>query len=352
MKIAILGAIDSPVIKDATGGTEIWTYNFSEELMKRGHDVTVFANSESVLSSKLVKTTDYNDLIDEKTKQIIKARFAFFCIDEMVELVKRQDEFDLIHVSVYSLLYVLPLANLIKKPVVVTIHGSGLTYDDAKIVIEKCPNVHFVFISKSFAKTWPEPKKSRIIYNGINVKDFPLSDKPREYYFWMSRISKEKGVEDVIKFAKKSGEKVVIAGPVRDEEYFNNQVKPNLGKNISYVGELGLMDKVKYYQGAKAFLFPIKWPEPFGLVVVEAMSCGTPVVAYNLGAMNELIERGKTGFLARPNNIDDLIKYSKLCEGIKPTDCRESVKKLFSIEHMVDQYMQYYDQIIRDYTKP
>lgn len=347
MKIAIVGAIDSAIKKDAIAGTEIWTYNFVKQMIERGYDITLFANSESKTPGKLIETTDYRDLIDKKTKQIIKSRFALLSIDEMVELVKRQDEFDLIHLSVFSLSYILPLSRLIKKPLVATIHGSGLSYNDAKIVIEKYPNVNFVFISKSFAKTWPLPKKYKIIYNGIDTDSFPLSVAPRKYYFWMSRISKEKGVEDVIKFSQKSGQKVVIAGPIRDVDYFNKEVKPYLCRNIQYVGELGLREKVKYYQGAIAFLFPIKWPEPFGLVVIEAMACGTPVIAYDLGAMDEIIEHGKTGYLVEPNNIKEMIKFSKLCSKIQPSNCRNRVKKIFSIEHMVDQYIGLYEQLIK-----
>lgn len=346
MKIAILGAIDSPISRDATAGTEIWTYNYVEQLIKRGHKVTLFADSKSSTSGKLVETTEFKDLIDSKTGQIVKSRFALLCIDEMVELVKKQNEFDLIHISVFSLPYVLPLTKLLTKPVFVTIHGSGFNYEDAKLVTKKYSNIHYVFISESFSRTWPKPKNYRIIHNGIDINNFPLSYSERKYYFWMSRISKEKGVEDVIEFSNKSGQDVIIAGPIRDQEYYNSQVKPFLKKKIKYVGELSLKEKVGYYQGAKAFLFPIKWPEPFGLVVVESMACGTPVVTYDLGAMKEIISNGVDGRIVKPGDIKGFISAAENTVGLGGEQCRKKVEKFFTIEKMVDNYEEYYHEII------
>lgn len=347
MKIALVGPLDSPVKKDASAGSEIWTYNFAEQLKKRGITTSLYAASGSEFSGELIITVDYKDLLKNDGGSISKTKFAFFSISEMVQVVHDQAKYDLIHLSVYSLTYYFPLIELITKPVIVTLHGLSFKKEDAKILLSKNPKANFVAISNSLLTDWDRPRNYKVIHNGISLTNFLFTEGKRKYFFWMGRISKEKGVEDAIKFAQKTKEELIIAGPIRDEEYFNQFVKPNLNSKIRYVGGLGLKEKIKYYQGAKAFLMPVKWEEPFGLVAVEAMACGTPVIAYDRGALPEIISDGIDGFIVKPDDIDGLIKAAKKIEEINRKKCREKVESHFTLEKMVDEYLDYYEEVMK-----
>lgn len=350
MKIAIVGAIDSPIKKDATAGTEIWTYTFAEALIKKGFDVTLFANSDSQFSGHLIKSVDYKDILNNETKQIDRLKFVFFSVSQFVEVIKKQNEFDLIHISVFSFPYILPMTELIKKPVFITIHGSSSSYEDANIFFEKCREPNYIFISDFFRDYWPKVENSRVIHHGIKLEDFPYSDKPRQHYFWMSRISPEKGLDDAIEFAKSTGEELIIAGPIKNQEYFDSKIKPRLNSKIKYIGELDHKRKIEYYQTAKAFLFTIKWREPFGLVVVEAMACGIPVIAYKIGAMPEIISDKIDGFLVDPNSVEGLVKASKHIGEIDNKMCRLKIEEKFNINKMVDKYIEYYQDVLASHS--
>ena len=248
MKIALVGPIDSAVSKNSLGGTEIWTYTFAESLVKKGHNVTMFAPSGSQFSGKLIEVNGNKDLHTAGSgEKISQSRFRLFSIKEMVEVVKQQDQFDLIHLSVFSWNYSLPFSELLHIPLVVTVHGAVFPDEDIKKIFSIYPSPIFIYLSEFFAQKWPKPANFKVIYNGVRLSDFEFNDKPDDYFFWMSRISPEKGVEDAIKFALRSGSTLIIAGPVRDQKYFDTAVKPFLSTKIKYVGPLNFSEKVKYY---------------------------------------------------------------------------------------------------------
>lgn len=346
MKIALIGAIDSQTSQNATAGTEIWTYSFMSELIKRGHNVTLFASSDSKVDAKLISNISSDKLIDTDTGLMSKERVAFFSIDQMIEVVRNQDSFDLVHISAYSSQYYLPFVKLLRKPVIATIHGPSLKREDAEVALPLVKNVNFALISKSFAGDWGHPEKYKIIYNGINLENFSFSNLAKNYYFCMGRIAPEKGISDAVLFATKSGQKLYIAGPITKPTYFEESIKPHLNSKIKYVGELNFNEKMKYYKSALAFLMPIKWPEPFGLVAVESMACGTPVIAYNRGALPEIITSGQDGYLVEPDSIDGLIEATKKIGLIDRKNCRLAVETKFSISSMTDSYIKYYEDIL------
>lgn len=349
MKIALVGAIDSETGEDAIAGTEIWTYNFLLELSARGHEVVLFGSKDSKVEQPLVASVDSKDLIDSHTGEISGMRLAYFSIEQMLELIKRQNDFDLIHLSVYSLQYYLPLLKLLNKPVVITVHGSGLNKEDADKILPLVKQLNFVFISNSFLLNWGKPEKYEVVYNGIRIDDFPFNEEKEDYLFWMGRISPEKGLDDAVKIAVRTNSKLIIAGPNRHPEFFNQNIKPRLSDKIKYVGELGLDEKVKYYQRAKAFLMPIHWEEPFGLVLIEAMACGTPVIAYDRGSVPEIIEDGKNGYIVAENDIDGMIDAIKNIDKIDQKYCRESVINRFTIDKMVSNYERIYQKVTKHY---
>lgn len=347
MKIGIVGPIDTPIGKDSTSGTEVWTYSLAEKLSKLGHHVTLFANNSSNFSGEVVGVVNQEEIFDNSgTDRVSPVRFSVGCAKEMVEVVKRQQDFDVIHISVYSFQYLLPLVELINKPVVLTIHGTAFSDDEIGRIFKEYPQIFYVFISKQYEKKWPHPKKYRVIYNGIEVESFKYQENKSDRFFWMGRISQNKGVDDAIRFAEKSSSNLDIAGPIRDKKYFEEAVKPYLSDNIKYVGELGFDKKNKYYSNARAFLMPIKWEEPFGLVVVESLACGTPVIAYNRGAMPEIIKDGVTGILVTPGDVDGIIEASKKIDTIESKACRLDVEQRFALGLMVDEYISIYSNLI------
>lgn len=355
MKIAIVGPIESAMTKKSVGGTETWTYGFAEYLVKVGHDVTLFGAEGTKFSGTFVPICAHSDIADE-TGALSKQRFAVFSIEEMLALIERINEFDLVHISYYSFHYFLPFSNLIKKPIIETIHGSPMTDTDMEILFHKYQKPYFVFPTKSSADRWPKPKHSQIIYHGIKVEDFPLSkNKNRDYFFWMGRLVEQKGITEAIKFARETNSKLIIAGPKNELKYFDENVKPYLNDKIQYVGELDLVQKVKYLQNAQAFLMPIFWDEPFGLVMVEAMACGTPVVAYGRGSVPELIEDSQTGFVCSPNDFDCFKNAALKIETLSHEEytkmslaCRAHVEKNFTFKRMVTEYEAIYQKAMKE----
>ena len=279
-RIGIVGGVNSPISKDAIGGTEIWTYNFAERLKQSGCDVTLFAPEGSSFSGNMIVTSTKDEIMDDMGTKNSKVNFAVFSINQMIEVVKRQEDFDLFHINFYDFYYAVPFVELIKKPIVVTLHGMNLTSKEANILFSKFKNINYSFISNNLLSRFPAPEKYRVIYNGIDFDSFPLCEEKEDFYFFMGRISQEKGASDAVQFALKTKSKLIIAGPMHDKTYFNVQIKPFLNDRIQYVGELNFSKKVEYYKKAKAFLMPIHWEEPFGLVVLEAKAFGTPVKAY------------------------------------------------------------------------
>jgi glycosyltransferase involved in cell wall biosynthesis len=341
MKIAVAGTIDTPISASSSAGTEIWTYNLCQELIRQKHNVVLFADGGSKIDGEVVSVCNHEELLDANG-QISKSKLAIFTFEQIIKIADRQEEFDLIQISIFSFAYVLPAIKLFTKPVFITVHGSGMNYNDATLFFKRYPDPHYIFSSIAFANNWPAPKHSKIVPHGIKIEDFQYSDKTGDYFFWMSRISSEKRVEDAIEFVIKAKQKLIIAGPVRDQDYFDNYVKPKLNDNITYVGELNFAQKVEYYQKAKAFLFTAKPPEAFGLVAVEALACGTPVVAYNVGAMSEIIENGANGFIVPSGSVEGIVEAARKIDNIKRIDCRNSVQSRFNMESMINQYLDYY----------
>lgn len=354
MRIAVIGPMDSLISINSTGGTEIWSATFVNALVGRGHDVTLFACAGSETLAKLVPVVTHDQIIDEVGK-ISKQKFAFYSISEMVELVKRQDDFDICHLSVYSFHYYLPLTKLLKCPIVVTFHGSSMSSADLSPIFQEYTEPEYVFISNSFASKWPEPIKKNIIYNGITPQDFPYSQDGGKSFLWLGRICNEKGTVEAIKAAQEAKVSLRLAGSITDQDYFSQKVEPLLNDSITYVGKVTSQEKINLYQQSKAILMPINWDEPFGLVAVEAMACGTPVIGYRRGALPEIIPSDKLGYLVEPNNQDQLVsKIREVCEMSVPAyqQLRQNVSRHvienFSMDRMVDSYESVYAKAKRN----
>lgn len=347
MKIAVVGAIDYPISKNTLGGSEMWTYNYVEALIEHGVDVTLFASSGSKTNAKNVAVCDHNDLLEMKTGELSKAKYNLYCINQIVEVLKREDEFDLIHLSVFPFYLYLPVVKLFKKPVVITIHGyNRIGKADATDILTKFSEPNYVYVSTSFAKNWPRPEKLSVILNGIDTSDFEFSNTTGDYYLWIGRICEQKGIVDAINFAQKLNAKLIIAGPIGDKVLFEKSVSPNLNDSIKYVGEVNFNQKVPLYQNAKALLFPLKSVEPLPLVVLESLACGTPILSYKIDPMTELVKDGLNGFLVEPDDVEALATQSEKVAKIDRKSCRDYVQKNFNFDQMVQAYLDLYKNIL------
>ncbi len=349
MKIAQIAAFEEPVPPEKYGGVELVVYNLSEGLIRRGHEVYLFATGDSVTSANLIP------VFPKALRKYALAQSANFRetlkwigISRTVKKIKELKP-DIIHSHLnWRFLY---FANLLEIPTVSTLHGP-LTDKNRRLVFKEFSNLPYVSISNAQRKPLPELNFIRTVYNGIEVEKFDFSKKSGEYLAFLGRTSPEKGIVEAIKIAKKSRLKIKIAAKVDivDKPYFNKEVKPLIDqKQVKFLGEVKHEEKVNLLKNAKATLFPINWEEPFGLVMVEAMACGTPVIAFNRGSVPEVVKDKKTGFIV--NNIDEAVKAIKNIDQIKREDCRKWVEEKFTVERMVDEYEKVYYKVLEKTKK-
>lgn len=318
------------------------SYLLSEELVKRGHKVTVFVPSDSKTSAKIapgwISSTDNRF---KKYKFGSKERYNIF-VNYCRNVLSQAENFDIIHVH-DLFLGTFRFLKDIKTPVLGTFHNPRFYKKDKKF-----SNVMFAGISQRQIDNNPGFNFIGKVYNGIPYQIYPFNKKPKNYLFFMGRISPEKGVLEAIKVAKKTKRRLFIAGPIppHHKSYVKKvleEIKKN--KNIKYLGLIrGFKKKVEYLKNALSLLAPIKWEEPFGLVMVEAMACGTPVIAFNRGAVPEVVENGKTGFI-----VDNVWQMAKIIEDIPKIsreECRKWVEKNFTVKKMTDGYEEIYKKII------
>ncbi len=337
MRIAQVAPLWFSVPPYTYGGTELVVSMLTEELIKEGHDVTLFATGDSKTKAELVSVWPKG-----LEKSNLNAPFAVFGL-MYKELLRRQKEFDIIHD--HCEYYTAPFSAFLKPPIVSTIHNP--ITEEKNILFKKCPNINYVAVSKNQKRSGPGLNIVKTIYHGIPVERYEFNPEPKNYLLWLSSIIPEKGPATAIEIAKMTGEKLIISGPIFSyaADYFEYRIKPLIdGEQIQFVGESDFEKKVELFKNAKAFLFPIRRQEPFGLVVIEAMACGTPVIAYKEGSMPELIEDKKTGFLV--DSAEEAVGALKKIKSISREYCREYVKKNFPLRRMVNRYERLYKKIV------
>jgi len=312
----------------------------------RGHDVTLFASGNSKTKAKL-ESVFPKSLFEEKvdwfhrSQNLIHAANAF----------SKAGEFDVIHSHMMD--NALFFSQITKTPMLTTLHNVLPSPENSKSD-EYITFDHYSqktnFASISFdQRTHTDINLNYIdtVYNGINMKDFTFNPEPKNYFAWLGRIHYGKGMWEAVHASRETKSNLITAGNITcesDEKYFNT-VKPMIDeKKIKYIGEVGPKRKNSLLGSAKALLFPIRWEEPFGLVMAEAMACGTPVIAFRRGSVSEIIKNGVTGFVVEDEKglIEDMKNIGK----IDRAQCRKHVEKHFTIERMVDAYEEVYEKII------
>jgi glycosyltransferase involved in cell wall biosynthesis len=333
MKVAILSPVAWRTPPKHYGPWEQVASNVAEGLVKLGVEVTLFATGDSITKGKLdsVIPVGYEEdrTIDAKVVECL----------HISNLMEKAGKFDLIH----NHFDFLPLtyAGLIGTPMITTIHG----FSSSRIipVYKKYDSIaHYISISNADRSS--ELSYLATVYNGIKTEDFTYNVSPQGYLLFLGRIHPHKGTATAIEIARKTKRKLIIAGIVQDQGYFEEKVKPFLNDDIQFIGSADAIKRNELLGNASALLHPIEFDEPFGLVVAEAMMCGTPVIAFNKGAMPELIKDGETGFLV--DNLEEAIDAVSYLSNLDRSYCREWAETNFSREKMALDYLQCYRKII------
>lgn len=354
MKIGIVGPIWLDIPPKTYGGTEEVVYNLVNGLVDRGHDVTLFGPKTAKVKSRVFATVE-RPLRDDN----IDWTNVPYTLNHISSAFDKVSEFDILHMHLNKSqdFLSLPLAIYSKVPVVFTLHFMVPTLFDRKdryIVLNKYSKLPFTSISNS-QRDGIDLNFVATVYNGLNIEHFPFQEKPQEYFAWIGKVNPVKGTKEAILAAKKANVKLFVMGAVDSGvkhmlDYYEKEVKPLIdGKNIVWVGEVGIKEKANILGGAKALLNPILWEEPFGLVMAEAQAVGTPVISFRRGAAPELIADGKTGFLV--DTLDEMVERIKQVSMIDRHECRLRVEQRFTRMKMVEGYEQAYALCIQHWTK-
>ncbi|HET8586113.1 MAG TPA: glycosyltransferase family 4 protein [Casimicrobiaceae bacterium] len=339
MRIAQVAPLYESVPPKLYGGTERIVSYLTEELVALGHDVTLFASGDSKTRAHLVAAAPRSLRLDPG------------CIDQLAHhllmlewVVEEAHRFDVIHFHIDYLHF--PLSRRARYAQVTTLHGR-LDIPDLVPLYREFPEMPLVSISDSQRLPLPHVNWKRTIYHGIPRDLYRFRGEPGDYLACLGRISPEKGVDRAIEIAKQVGIPLRIAAKVdkADREYFENVIEPLLDDPfVDYIGEIGEDDKAEFLGHAKALLFPIDWPEPFGLVMIEAMACGTPVIAYSSGSVPEVMEQGRTGFIV--SNLADAVQAVRRLPELSRARCREVFEERFTAERMARDYVDVYERLL------
>jgi glycosyltransferase involved in cell wall biosynthesis len=338
MRIAQVSPLFEAVPPKLYGGTERVVSNLTEELVTLGHEVTLFATGDSVTSARLEAVWPQAIRLDP-TVCDWNAVYA-----RMLELVYRQaGEFDVIHF--HTDYYPFSLFSRQPTPHVTTLHGR-LDLPEFAHVYNLFPHVPVVSISDAQRRPLPRIGWVRTVRHGLPKTRLMPQKVGQDYFAFLGRISPEKGLDKAIRIAGRCGAKLKVAAKVdkADQEYFDQDIKPLLSQgHVEFVGEINDAEKAHFLSGAHALLFPIDWPEPFGLVMIEAMACGTPVIAFNRGSVPEVVEDGLTGFV-----VQDEAEAAAAIERLG-TLSRERVRARFearwTARRMAEDYLDVYAQL-------
>ncbi len=308
----------------------------TEGLVTRGHEVTLFATADSKTSGTLQAVCPRGY---EEDRSLIPKVWECLHISELFD---HADKFDIIHNNFDFL--PLTYTGLTTTPVVTTIHGFS---SPGILPVYKKYNGKTYYVSISDADRSPDLDYIRTIHHGIDIRQFDFQSAPDDYLLFFGRIHHDKGVRQAIEIARACHKKLILAGIIQDEAYYDQYVAPHIDNNmVVYVGSVGPVERNRLLGNARALLHPIQFDEPFGLSVIESMACGTPVIAFDRGSMPELIENGKNGFLV--DNVNEAIKAVEHIEEIDRADCRRHVERHFTVDRMVDEYINLYEMILQD----
>jgi glycosyltransferase involved in cell wall biosynthesis len=341
MKIAQVAPLWERVPPPTYGGIELVVSHLTDELVRRGHDVTLFASGDSQTLAKLEAVCPFALRLDPNLKD-----YSAYETLELSQVYQRAAEFDIIHshIGVPALLS----ANFVQTPTVHTLHGS-FNSENKSVFTHHCKQS---YVSISNAQRQLDLNYVSTVYNGIDPINYPFIAQPQSetpYLAFLGRFSPEKGPQHAIAIAKKTGWHLKMAGKVDvvDNSFFESEIAPHIdGKQIEYLGEIDNAKKSELLGNATVALFPIAWQEPFGLVMIESMATGTPVIAMNMGSVPEVIAQGETGFVC--SSYEEMATMIPYALKLNRHNCRKYVEDNFSIIEMVNGYEKVYREIIQN----
>ncbi|MDZ4347773.1 MAG: glycosyltransferase family 4 protein [Candidatus Binatia bacterium] len=306
----------------------------TEELVRQGADVTLFATGDSLTSARLQAVAPHGYGEDAKMNAKV-----WECL-HISEAFEHAAEFDVIHNNFDFL--PLTYSRLINTPVLTTIHGIS-SPDILPVYRKYNQRVYYAAISQADRR--PDLDYIATVHHGIDLAQFTFQDQPDDYLLFFARIDNDKGAAEAINIARSAKRRLIMAGRVYDDKYFDSKIAPHVDNNqVKYVGNVGPTERNRLLGGAAALLHPINFNEPFGLSVVEAMACGTPVIAMNHGSMPEIIISGQTGFLV--TNVAEAIEAVSHLPSIDRARCRQHVEEKFTAARMAQNYLRVYQQVV------
>lgn len=343
MRIAQIVPLHISVPPAGYGGTERVVYNLTEALVSRGHEVTLFAAGDSRTSAKLVPQVAQGIFFDPAID------WTALHMAELERVYSRAHQFDVIHSHLDFL--TLPYISRTTTPTVLTLHGR-LDKPEYRQIFRANPGASYVSISNSQRRAVPDINWVATVYHGIDVSSFPFSPRPGTYLLFLGRMSPEKRCDLAIAVARRAGVPLKIAAKVDHTErpYFERVIQPLLDDPhndtpIEFLGEKNEVEKRELLRGALALLLPIDWPEPFGMVFIEALACGTPVLTRPCGSVPELLEDGLTGYIAE--DVETLAAAVARLDRISRLACRRWAEERFDRRRMAAGYEQVYERALR-----
>jgi glycosyltransferase involved in cell wall biosynthesis len=338
MRIAQVAPLHESVPPLLYGGTERVVSYLTEELVRQGHDVTLFASGDSVTQARLVACSESSLRLDDQVTDPLAHHFVL-----LEEVFARAEDFDVIHFHIDYLHF--PFSQRQNTAHLTTLHGR-LDLPDLKPLHKKFREIPVVSISNAQRLPMAWANWQGTVYHGLPLDLYQARTEPGEYLVFLGRICAEKRFDRAVEIAKRAKMPLKFAAKVEDanREYFEETIKSSDGCAVEELGEVDEAGKQDLLANAYALLFPIDWPEPFGLVLIEAMACGTPVIAYRCGSVPELVDDGVTGFV-----VDDLDAATEAVSKITTLDralCRQRFEERFSATRMAEDYVAIYRRLL------
>lgn len=348
MKIAIVIPPFTTLPAKGHGGTERIAEGMINELLRRGNEMTLIGAGKNQTKAKYVeifsKTISEQNFEGAFIEQSRPLRIETAYIAKVMKyLVDHDGEYEVVFNHMRGGFLMFPLSRFLKTPIISTLHLPLFKEVIDVLSLFKNPNV--ITISNSQRK----PAGNRVnflatVYNGLDINEFPFNENPKDFFLYMGAMGEHKSPHLACEVARKTKVKLILAGGKIREPYFSKMVKPFIdNNNITFVGEVEGEKRLALLKNAKGFLMPITWEEPFGLVMIEAMACGTPVIAFNHGAVSEVVVEAKTGFVVQ--DIEEMAVAVGNIETIKRLDCRRLVEEKFTYKKMVDDYLAAFEKV-------
>jgi glycosyltransferase involved in cell wall biosynthesis len=339
MRIAQVAPLVESVPPHGYGGTERVVACLTDELVKEGHEVTLFASGDSTTTARLVACAPRALRLDEAVIDQLAHQVV-----QLEAVAAAADRFDIIHWHVDYFHF--PMSRRLGVPNVTTLHGR-LDIDDLQPVYDEFSEMPVVSISNDQRSPLPQANWAATVYHGMPLGELLPHPEPGDYLAFLGRISPEKRADRAIEVARRAGMPLRIAAKVdeADREYFEREIEPLLeADHVDFIGEIGPQEKNEFLGGARALLFPIDWSEPFGLAMIEAMACATPVIAYRSGSVPEVIDEGVTGFVV--DDIESATDAVRRLDRIDRAGVRAAFERRFDVARMARDYVEVYERLI------